>query len=76
MDNLSTRSVLFESVYVCLLATYELAYILSFFVSNFSDLRTPKTAGHLAAVDSETLNLLEDICKELVLKYGITVSKL
>jgi len=50
VDNLSTSAVQFQSLYLCLLATYELASVLSFFVSNFSDIRTPKTAGLLTVV--------------------------
>lgn len=35
VDKLLTETLLFGSVFVCLLVTYELGEILSFFVSNF-----------------------------------------
>lgn len=42
VDNLSTKTAIFYTVFVCLLTTYKIAQFLCFFVGIFCDLRIPK----------------------------------
>jgi hypothetical protein len=44
VDKLSTVIVHLKTVLICLLTTYKIDEILSFFVGNFLELRPPKTA--------------------------------